>query len=77
VRRGTLRPGREQRNAVFEDIPKGESILSNITVSGQGRALPFTGLAALPLLLIGLVLSIAGGLTALFGPNRKASTPSD
>ncbi len=50
--------------------------MSTVNVSGQGRALPFTGLAALPLLLIGAVLSIVGGLTALIGPKRKATTPN-
>jgi hypothetical protein len=49
--------------------------MSNITVSGQGRALPFTGFAALPMLLIGAFLSIAGGVMALFAPKRKSAIP--
>ena len=50
--------------------------MSNINVSGQGRALPFTGFAALPMLLIGAFLSIVGGVTALVGPKRKATNPN-
>ena len=50
--------------------------MSTINVSGQGRALPFTGLAGLPLLLIGGFLSIVGGLAALVGPKRKATKPT-
>ena len=50
--------------------------MSTVNVSGQGHALPFTGLAALPLLLIGAFLSIVGGLTALIGPKRKATKPN-
>jgi len=50
--------------------------VSGMNVSGQGRTLPFTGLAALPLLLIGAFLSIVGGLTALVRPKRKATSPN-
>ena len=47
--------------------------MSSIQVSGQGRALPFTGFAALPFLLIGVALSVAGGLMALLRPKRVAA----
>jgi predicted phage tail protein len=50
--------------------------MSTINVSGQGRALPFTGFAALPMFLIGAFLSIVGGVMALLGPKRKASSPN-
>ena len=65
----------EQHDADFETL-FGGGILSTVNVSGQGRALPFTGLAALPLLLIGGFLSIVGGLAALVGPKRKATKPT-
>ncbi len=41
--------------------------MSNINVAGQGRALPFTGLATLPLLVLGAILSLIGALLARFG----------
>jgi hypothetical protein len=36
--------------------------MSNINVAGQGRALPFTGLASLPLLVLGALLSVMGAM---------------
>lgn len=49
--------------------------MSTIQVSGQGRALPFTGFAALPLLVIGAFISIVGALVALVRPAGKATQP--
>jgi len=46
--------------------------MSNIQVPG-GRGLPFTGFATLPLVLVGLVLSLLGGLMALVRPRSKAT----
>jgi hypothetical protein len=48
--------------------------MSNINATGQGRALPFTGLSALPLLLVGAVVSIVGGVMSVLRPKR-ASLP--
>jgi hypothetical protein len=45
---------------------------SNLNVLGQGRMLPFTGFAALPLVLVGAILSIAGGVMALARPKRQS-----
>ena len=50
--------------------------MSSIQVSGQGRALPFTGFAALPLLLVGAAISIAGALMALVRPKHSAKHTS-
>ena len=47
--------------------------MSSIQVSGQGRALPFTGFAALPFLLIGAAMSLVGGVMALVRPKRGAA----
>jgi hypothetical protein len=50
--------------------------MSSIQVSGQGRALPFTGFAALPFLLVGAAISIAGALMALVRPKHSAKRTS-
>jgi hypothetical protein len=42
-------------------------------IGGQIRALPFTGLAALPLILIALVVIGVGTLLTLVWPKKKAS----
>jgi hypothetical protein len=45
--------------------------MSNINVAGQGRALPFTGLASLPLLLLGAILSLVGALLTRMQPKKN------
>ena len=45
--------------------------MSNLNVAGQGRALPFTGLAALPLMLVGALLSLVGAALALVRPKTQ------
>jgi hypothetical protein len=50
--------------------------MSSIQVSGQGRALPFTGFAALPFLVIGGVLSLIGAAMALIRPKRSTAKRS-
>ena len=47
--------------------------MSSIQVSGQGRALPFTGFAALPFLLVGTALTVAGGVMALLRPKHRTA----
>jgi hypothetical protein len=49
-------------------------VVSNINVSAQGRALPFTGLSTLPLLLLGAIVSIVGALMSVVRP-KQASAP--
>lgn len=44
--------------------------MSTINVSAQGRALPFTGLSVLPLLLLGAIVSIVGAVMAVMRPQR-------
>jgi hypothetical protein len=48
--------------------------MSNINVAAQGRALPFTGLSVLPLLVLGAIVSIAGGVMAMLRPRRTPRT---
>jgi hypothetical protein len=45
--------------------------MSNINVAGQGRALPFTGLASLPLLVLGAILSLVGALLTRMQPKKN------
>jgi hypothetical protein len=45
--------------------------MSNINVAGQGRALPFTGLASLPLLVLGAILSLVGALLTRMQPKKR------
>jgi hypothetical protein len=47
--------------------------MSSTNLTGHGRALPFTGFAALPLLLAGALLSLFGGLMAFIRPKSKTS----
>ena len=47
--------------------------MSNLNVAGQGRALPFTGFAALPLVALGAIVSLAAGVAALVRPKAKAA----
>jgi hypothetical protein len=42
-------------------------------IGGQARALPFTGFATLPLVIIGLVLSAAGVLMTKLQRKKTAS----
>jgi hypothetical protein len=42
-------------------------------VGGQVRALPFTGFAALPFLVVGLVISAVGALMTKLRPNKTIS----
>lgn len=51
--------------------------MSNINLAGQARALPFTGLASLPLLLAGAVLSAVGLVMTLVRPKRAAAKTLD
>jgi len=41
-------------------------------IGGQVRALPFTGVATLPIAVVGLVVSAAGFLLARLRPTRRA-----
>jgi hypothetical protein len=42
-------------------------------IGGQPRALPFTGLTTLPLVLVGIVLSVLGALLTLIRPHRDVA----
>jgi hypothetical protein len=48
--------------------------MSNINVTAQGRALPFTGLSVLPLVLLGSIVSLVGGVIAIVRPQRTSRT---
>jgi LPXTG-motif cell wall-anchored protein len=50
--------------------------MSNLNVAGQGRALPMTGFAALPLLVLGAALSIIGSVMSLVRRRDKATQPT-
>lgn len=39
-------------------------------LGGQNKALPFTGLASLPLVLVGLAITAAGALMTLVRPKK-------
>ena len=47
--------------------------MSNIQVAGGARALPFTGLAALPILLLGALISLTGFVLTLWRPKTSRS----
>jgi hypothetical protein len=42
-------------------------------MAGQGRALPFTGFGTLPLIVIGILLSVFGWLMTIIRPERDAA----
>jgi hypothetical protein len=42
-------------------------------IGGQARALPFTGLATLPMIVIGIILSCFGWLMTRVGPKHGNS----
>jgi hypothetical protein len=42
--------------------------MSNIHTSGATRTLPFTGLATLPILLVGMIISLVGSAMAFRRP---------
>jgi hypothetical protein len=48
--------------------------MSNIQVAGGTRALPFTGLATLPILLLGALISVAGFVMTLARPKTSSSS---
>lgn len=47
--------------------------MSNIHVAGGSRALPFTGLATLPILAIGALISAAGFVMTFWRPKTSRS----
>ncbi|HEV8463089.1 MAG TPA: hypothetical protein VGQ38_20550 [Gaiellaceae bacterium] len=47
--------------------------MSNIHVAGGSKALPFTGLATLPILVIGALISAAGFLMTIRRPKTSRS----
>ena len=47
--------------------------MSGNHVSGANTALPFTGLASLPLVIVGLAITAAGALMTLVRPKKAGS----
>jgi hypothetical protein len=63
-------PFRRSGGCITADENQGAR-MSNIQVAGGPRALPFTGLTTLPILLLGALISVVGFVLTLARPKAK------